>query len=189
MSAYSTYTDQELVALLTKGDEQGFEHLYNRYWDRLLHFAYQKTGDRVEAENVVQDVFVSLWNRRETLNIKADISHYLVVSVKYRVIRIFEQQRTQRLNEQQSLSTFDVLDNSTQEYLEFDELKQRLEKLICELPEKPALIFRLSREEGLSHKEIADQLNISERAVNDSLVKTKKSLSVNLRSFLHSYLL
>lgn len=189
MSVYSTLSDQELTALIKKGDEQAFEYLYNRYWDKMIHFAYQKTADRVEAENVVQDVFVSLWNRRAELNITSNIANYLVVSVKYRVIRIFEQQRVQRLHEQESLGSFDILDNSTQQYLDFDELQQRLEKLIDELPEKPALIFRLSREEGLSHKEIAEQLDISERAVNESLVKTKKSLSANLRSFLHVHLL
>ncbi|RDC56657.1 RNA polymerase sigma-70 factor [Pedobacter chinensis] len=189
MRDYSGHSDHELIDLIKVGDEYAFENLYNRYWDRLLYFANQKTGDRVDAENIVQDVFVSLWNRRSELQITSEIAHYLVVSIKYRVIRLFEKQRTQRLNEEKSLSSFDILDNSTQQYLEFDELKQRLEKLICELPEKSAIIFRLSREDGLSHKEIAGQLDISERAVNDSLVKTKKSLSVSLRSFLNSYLL
>lgn len=189
MADYKACSDQELLALLKDGDGAAFESLYERYWERLLYFANQKTADRMEAENLVQDVFVSLWNRRTQLQITSDFSHYLIVSVKYRVIRLLEQQRTQRLHKDQTLASFDILDNSTQEYLDLEELRQRLEMLLGDLPEKPALIFRLSREEGLSHKEIASQLDISERAVNDSLVKTKKSLIVSLKSFLHSYLL
>lgn len=186
---YHQMNDQELLSLLKDGDERSFDALYHRYWDRLLHFANQKTGDLMDAENVVQEVFVSLWKRKEVLKVESDFSHYLIVSVKYRIIRLFEQQRSKRISLEEDLSAFDILDDSTQEYLDLEELKAQLAEHIGKLPERAALIFRLSKEEGLTHKQIAEETGISERAVNESLVKTKKSLLMSLRSFLHSYLL
>ena len=186
---YRTYNDQELIDLHNAGDELAYKALYQRYWKKLLHFASQKTGDVMEAENIVQDVFVSLWNKRSTLNIQSSLENYLVVSVKYRVIRLFEKQRAQRLYEEQSLATFDILDDSTQQYLDFEELRQQLEESIAKLPEKSALIYRMNKFEGMSHKAIADQLGLSEKAVNSSLVRSKKSLAASLRSFLNSFLL
>ncbi len=189
MADYKSYTDQELVSLLKSGDELAFENLYLRYWDKLLYFASQKTGDIMDAENVVQDVFISLWNRRFSLNVSSEFSHYLVVSVKYRIIKLFEKQRNQRLHEERSLAAYDLLDDSTQHYLDLEELRNRLEAFICKLPEKSAVIYRMSKQEEISHKEIALKLGISEDAVNSDLSRTKKKLAINLRSFLHSFLL
>jgi RNA polymerase sigma-70 factor (family 1) len=186
---YSTLTDQELIERIGAGDERAFEDLYDRFWEKLLYFARQKTGDLMDAENVVQDVFISLWNRRSAIRITSDVASYLMVSVKYRIIRLFEKQKRQKLHEQKSLSSFDLLDNSTQQYLDLEELRVELEVQICKLPEKSAIIFRMNKEQGMSHKQISDELGISEQAVNAHLVRAKKSLLINLRSFLHSYLL
>ena len=78
-----------------------------------------------EAENIVQDVFVSLWDRRNQLVIKGSLEAYLVVSVKYRVIKWLNRQYTQSLYNDEGVA-IDVLDDSTQEYLAFDELQERL---------------------------------------------------------------
>ncbi|WP_316814257.1 RNA polymerase sigma-70 factor [Pedobacter heparinus] len=189
MAAYSTYTDQELTPLLREGDAAAFESLYQRYWKKLLHFANQKTGDFMEAENIVQDVFVSLWNRRENLSINSGLENYLIVSVKYRVIKLFDRQRSQRLYQEQNMAAVDLLDDSTQQYLDFDELRHRLEELIGKLPEKSALIYRMNKEEGKSHKKIAAEMGMSEKAVNSQLVRTKKILREGLHSLLLLYLL
>jgi len=189
MIVHSKLTDQELLGLLKGGDDVAFDNLYLRYWDKLYYFACKKTDDPMDAENVVQDVFVALWKRRANLNITSDFSHYLIVSVKYRIIRLFEKQRQQRLHEQQSLASYDILDDSTQQYLDLEELRQRLEEAVCKLPERSAMIYRLSKQDGISHKEIGQQLGISEDAVNSDLSRTKKTLMTSLRSFLHSYLL
>jgi DNA-directed RNA polymerase specialized sigma24 family protein len=65
VSALPTFDDSELLALLKEGNASAFDILYNRYWDRVLNLAYRKTGDLMEAENIIQDVFVSLWKRRK----------------------------------------------------------------------------------------------------------------------------
>lgn len=189
MADYSKHTDRELVSLIAESDEQAFEQLYDRFWERLLYFARQKTDDLMDAENVVQDVFISLWHRRAEIRLTSDVAAYLMVSVKYRIIRVFEKQRAQRQHEQNSLVNYDFLDNSTQQYLDLEELRSQLEIQICKLPEKSGIIFRMSREQGMSYKEIGEELGITEQAVNAHLVRAKKTLSLNLRSFLNSFLL
>ena len=90
------YTDSELLSLLRQGVESGFTEIYNRYWKNLLVVAVNKTGDLDEAEEIVQDIFVSLWNRRETLEITSSLNNYLAVSVKYRVIKALAKKITVR---------------------------------------------------------------------------------------------
>lgn len=188
MADYGTYTDQELLALLREENERAFAALYERYWKRLLHFAAQKTGDFAEAENIVQDIFVSLWDKRSTLHITTTLSGYLMVSVKYRVIKLLDRQRTMRIHAERN-AVHDILDDSTQQYLDFEELRHRLEELIAMLPEKSALIYRMNKEEGMSHKDIADELGMSEKAVNARLVRIKKTLRTGLNSFITGFLL
>ncbi|MNR26805.1 RNA polymerase sigma factor [compost metagenome] len=143
----------------------------------------------IEAENIVQDVFVSLWKRRACLEINSEFKNYLIVSVKYGVIKFLNRQRTKRLAEENSASSYDVLDDSTQQYLDFEELRFKLEEMISKLPQKIALIYRMNKDEGMSHREIAHTLGMSEKAVNSHLVRTKKILRAGLDTFLSTILL
>lgn len=189
MKIYPDLTDSELIALLCDGDENAFAEIYNRYWKQVLYFAAQKTGDMTVAEDIVQDVFVSLWKRRTSLDIKSEFKNYLIVSIKYRVLKFLSRERIKRLAEESNSLTYDLLDDSTQQYLDFDELRSVLEEMICKLPEKSALIYRMNKEDGLSHREIAYEMGMSEKAVNSSLVRTKKVLRAGLHSFLFGFLL
>ncbi len=184
MLLYQMLSDHELLDLIAEGKEHAFNELFNRYWDKLLQTAVHKVEDVMEAENIVQDVFVSLWKRRKDLQIKGSFSHYLLVSVKYRVIKTLNRQRTQRLYLEGEHAYTDLLDDSTQQYLDFMELRQRLEKLIGDLPEKARLIYRMNKDEGMSYREIAEELNITEKAVDAHLVRTKKILRSGLYHFL-----
>ncbi|HEY4196242.1 MAG TPA: RNA polymerase sigma-70 factor [Mucilaginibacter sp.] len=188
MAALNALSDAELLNLLREGDRMAFDQLYNRYWRKLLHFAVQKTDDFMEAENLVQDVFVALWHRRESIEVRGSLSAYLTVSVKYRIINWLDRKRSIRLYGEDNSPIFDPLDNSTQEHLELSQLKEQLEMLVNELPKQAQLIFRLSHT-GMSHREIAEELEISEKAVNAHLVRTRKNLRLRMGSFLHSWLL
>jgi len=189
MNTYSNLADATLIALMSKGDNFAFTELYNRYWEQVLFYAAQKTEDMMEAENIVQDVFVSLWRRRTQLEINSEFKHYLIVSVKYGVIKFLNRQRTKRQAEEHSTSNYDVLDDSTQQYLDFEELRDQLEEMIARLPEKIALIYRMNKEEGMSHRDIAQTMGMSEKAINSHLVRTKKILRAGLDTFLSTILL
>lgn len=163
-----------------------FDILYNRYWDKVLSLAYCKTGDLMEAENIIQDVFVSLWKRRDCLNINGEFANYLFVSVKYRVLKVLALQQAERSVNIELAG--ELLDDSTQEYLAFEDIRERLESLIGNLPEKSRIIYLLKSEDK-SYKEIADELNITEKAVDAHLLRARRKLRIELRSYLRSFLL
>lgn len=186
MNAQNTFSDLELISLIKEGNATAFDVLYNRYWDKVLNLAYRKTGDLMEAENIIQDVFVSLWKRRDCLNIKGDFSNYLFVSVKYRVLKVLAKQVAERAVSIDMAS--DLLDDSTQEYLAFEDIRERLEVLVGNLPEKSRLVYLL-KSEGKSYKEISAELNMTEKAVDAHLLRARRKLRIELRSFLGSFLL
>jgi RNA polymerase sigma-70 factor (family 1) len=186
VNAFHTLDDLELLTLLKGGNAAAFDILYNRYWDKVLNLAFRKTGDLMEAENIIQDVFVSLWKRRESLNINGNFANYLFVSVKYRVLKVLARQATEH-----SISidlAGELLDNSTQEYLAFEDIRERLEVLIGNLPEKSRLVYLL-KSEGKSYKEISAELNMTEKAVDAHLLRARRKLRIELRSFLGAFLL
>jgi len=182
-------SDDELLALLGKGEKAAFTEIYNRYWKTMLSVAANKTGDLDEAEEIVQDIFVSLWKRRSHLKITSSLKNYLSVSVKYKVIKALARQNAHRNIGDQHTYDQSFIDDSTQEYLQFEELQQQLAELVAALPEKCRLVYRLSRDSGYSQKEIAAELGISEKTVEAHLGKAIKSIRNGLNHFLLSFLL
>lgn len=189
MADYCTYTDEKLLELLAEGSEPAFSELYNRYWKKVITVAIHKTSDVAEAESIIQDIFYSLWQRRKDLQITSNFNNYLMASVKYRVIKLLNRQRQQRLFEESLEPEFDILDDSTQQFLDFEALKQRLQQLVGELPETCQLVYRLNKEDGKSYKEISELMGITEKAVDGHLSRAKKSLRTGLGSHLNSFLL
>ncbi|MFB2117886.1 RNA polymerase sigma-70 factor [Parapedobacter sp. 2B3] len=180
-------TDNELLALLATGDESSFEALYQRYWKKMFVIASNRLDHPEDAEEIVQDIFASLWHRRATLKQHLNLPVYLAVSVKYRIIKVLGKQRLQQ-RYVDSLPADNRTDDSTQEWLAFDELQEQLAVYVAQLPEKCRLVFRLSREEGLSQKQIAAKLGIAEKTVESHLAKAFKVLRTKLASFMFTLL-
>ena len=173
----------ELLDLLKSGDQAAFTEIYNRYWKKLFAIAGNKINDLDEAEEIVQDIFVALWKRRENLEITGSLSAYLAVSVKYRVIKLLDKRYYEQQYADHSRKVFSLLDDSTQEWLQFEELKTRLSELVADLPEKCRLVYQLSRDRGYSQKQIAEELGISEKTVEAHIGKALKSLRGGLNNF------
>lgn len=179
MASYTTYNDELLVQLLQSDDEKAFREIYERYWKRLLYVAGKKLKDIALAEELVQDVFLDIWKRRSSLIITGELQAYLSVAMKYKVIKA--QARLQRAEDYKLFAAHNLSQSasSTEEYLDFEELKDRLQQLVADLPEKCRLAYKL-REEGLSQREIAQQMKISESTVESHIVKALKSLRSGL---------
>lgn len=182
-------TDSELLGLMRQGDQRGFTEIFNRYWKPMLVVAANKTGDMDDAEEIVQDIFVSLWNRRQQIELTSSLKNYLSVSVKYKVIKALAKRDNYQKYAAHSLEVNDYLDDSTQEWLEFEELRHRLNELVAELPEKCRLVYQLSRDSGYSQKQIAEELGISEKTVEAHLGKALRNLRSGLNQFLLAFLL
>ena len=183
MAHYRTYTDEELVQFLKNGDHKAFAELYERYWDKLLFLAGKKLGDLYEAEHIVQDLFLDLWHRRADLDIQQSIGGYLVVAVKYRIINVQSRRYKQSVRYNEKVSSIPQHDNSTENWLTHRELQDSLHHQLSRLPEKCALAFSL-RDDGLSYKQIAAEMQISEKTVEMHISRAFKTLRTSLGNLL-----
>jgi len=182
MTAYSSYTDADLLAFLRMGDKEAFTELYNRYWTLLFQVAANKTGSLAEAEEIVQDLFLDIWRRREQLEITSGVRTYLAVALKYRVINLLAQRNKRHRYEQYVSKKLSIADSSTEQWLGFHELDERIARLVADLPDKCRLVYQLKKEKGYSQRDIALHLRISEKAVEAHVTRALKLLRTGIRA-------
>lgn len=173
------HSDEELLLMLQSGEHHAFREIYKRYWDKLLYIAGKKLEDLSEAESIVQDVFVDLWQRRETLEIREQLAGYLVVAVRYRILNFLARQHKAEVYLRDTARSLSSADHSTEEWLGFEELRSWLEKIVAALPEKCQLAYRL-RGEGYSQREIARHMKVSEKTVETHISRALKILRSGL---------
>jgi len=187
MEKYASYDDVELVRCLKSRDgRDAFKELYNRYWKKLLVQALIKLRSEVEAEEVVQDVFVVLWERRESIEIRKTFHTYMASCVKYQILTRLASQRKYSAFEQELRMGINDGVNLTENWLDYETTRRQIEETVLGLPEKCQLVFRLSREEGYSQKEIAEELGISTKTVETHLGKALKIIRSSVQQFLLS---
>lgn len=181
---YRLFDDDILVRLLKTSDEKAFGEIYTRNWFKLYSIVYKQTASQQEAEEMVQTVFERIWKNRETVVIK-NLGAYLAISLRNILIdsirrRIVEKKFQQNHN-------IPVSANLTEEKLDHTQLLHTVENLLQRLPEKTQTVFKLSRYEDKSVKEIANQLHLTEKAVEYHITKSLKLLKYYLRSYLSSF--
>lgn len=183
MGLYSKYTDESLLQLLKSEGKDAFYEIYNRYWEKLFVVAGYRLENPQEAEEVVQDVMLNLWRRRQVIQVGYSLATYLAAAVKYEVIdRLAERKRLRQFQES-AVKTLSAIDRSTEDLLEFSALQDRLAALVKALPQQCRLVFTLSRENGMSQREIAAHLQISENTVESHIKKALKRIRVGLGYF------
>ena len=162
MVAYNLFSDPELIELLESGDKSAFTEIYNRYWKLLFKTALNILQDFATAQDITQNIFISLWERRSEANIQT-IKPYLLQATRFAVCRaIREQQNDKAFYERLAEITTDIISDNP---MLFKEQQALLNRLINGLPENCRDAFRLSREENLTYKQIAILKGISEKTV------------------------
>jgi len=188
MKDYGTFSDHDLVLLLRENDQEALREIYARYWDKLLSIAINRLSNEEEAEECIQDVFLSLWRRRGDLVLNHALSTYLWAAVKYQVINRLDKRYAKR-----NIKTVELVDEftvpSAEAYLFEKELKERIEAMVELLPEKCKMVYRMSRDEGKSNKQIASELNISEKTVEGHMNRALKDIRTNLTLFVPAFLI
>lgn len=174
--------DRELYLKLRDGDERAFQVLFRKYYQAMCHFANQYLTDREVAEEIVQEMFVKLWEKRSVLNIETSVKHYLFRSVRNHCLNQIQHEKIKKQYASKILESASQEINPDDYFLEVD-LVQRIEKSIESLPPKRREIFRLSREQGLKYKEIADALDISVKTVEAQMGLALKHLREELKDF------
>lgn len=181
MAQYKAYGDQELVQLMQGGDERVLIEIYDRYWDKLLAVAFNRLGNQEEAEECVQDVFYKLWRLRHDFSLsKLELANYLSRAIRNQSFNILERHHRERLRSAHYDPVKDINLLSPERQLMIRELQQQIDHSIKALPPQCQLVFKLSRQEGFTNKEIAEKLNLSENTVKSHLKKANKDIQGNI---------
>lgn len=180
MNNYRELSDLRLTVLLKSGDEAAFSEIYNKYWGMLYAQCLKMLKDESEAEDIVQEIFISLWTKRNELDLKVNLAGYLYITARHKVLNAIRKQK----NNDKFVDALSVFirnqDPSVLEQITEKELAGAIEKEIRNLPEKMKQIFEFSRKSYLSNKEIATQLGISDKTVKKQIGNAIKVLRLRL---------
>jgi RNA polymerase sigma-70 factor (ECF subfamily) len=163
------HTEKELLEKLRKGDSFAFEVLFYKYRNRIKGFAVKMIPSKIDSEEILQEVFVKLWLTKEAINPEKDFQSYLFSITKNLILDHLKSAVNRKLYFIGELFQTDLLEENTAEDLISHEAQEKLLELIDEIPERRREIFRLSRFEGLSYKQIAEKLHISENTVDSQI--------------------
>lgn len=164
-------SNKELIKLLKKGDMKAFDIIYRRYSRRLFGFVYRYVKQETDTEEIVQEVFVKIWKSRDKLNVYSSFESFLFTIAHNATVNLLKKRATEQkyIDHVKSLQHIQEAYEMTDE-IQYKELKQKFQGLLDELSPRQREIFQLSREEGLSNKEIAERLGISVQTVKNHLV-------------------
>ncbi len=177
MADYKNHNDQELLALLNAGDHIAFTEIFDRYWKKLLAIAFNHTKDKSDAEEIVQEVFVALWNKREQMAIKS-LDRYLATATKFTVYSSYYRKR--KRTEELITNIEFVAHFSMEDQIAARFLQEQIDGIVSRLPEKCKLVFEYSRKSGLKIPEIAAEMGISEKTAEAHLTKALKTIKGGL---------
>jgi RNA polymerase sigma-70 factor (ECF subfamily) len=161
--------------LLRDNDEEAFKEIYHRYWDKLLAIGYNHARNKELAEEIVQDVLLSLWNRRHEMEIDRPAA-WLATAVKFSVFKYLARENRRKDLLQQHTTDDTPISSFDEDIIQAKFLKEYVDGLVAGLPEQCRLVFVYSRDHQLSNKEIAETMNLSPKTVESHLTKALKTL-------------
>jgi RNA polymerase sigma-70 factor (family 1) len=183
MSQYDKYSDAELLTLLKNGNERSFTEIYRRYWKQLIDIAYRRLKDEDEAREIVQEILVSFYFRKEQLNTELLLSGYLHSALKFRILNYFRHKVTKERYAEiiSKRQNFNVAEAELQ--MERNDLAFRLRSAAEQLPPRCREVFLLSKIDHLNHKEIAERLGISVSTVEKHVAKGMELMRKHLGTY------
>ncbi|WP_242203085.1 RNA polymerase sigma-70 factor [Aestuariivivens insulae] len=187
MSNIASINNEDFINSINEGDVAAFEILFNLYQSKLLFLASNYIANREDAEEIIQNVFIKIWSKK---NIKSNLNGYIYTLTKNACLDYLRTKK-QQLNIENNLLqleasiNYNALSDDAASLVLERELNEAVLKSINLLPEKCKDVFIKSRIEGLKHKEISKKMNISPKTVENHLTKALKHLRVSLRDFFH----
>lgn len=179
MAAFSTYTDQELVALLKQGDDAAFEEVFIRYEPLLLNFVYKKINDREAAKDILQDIFVQLWNYRAGLD-PVSLGSYLFTAALNKIRDGYKHQVIHEGHIDKLQQLIEARAEGADYLIREKDIARLIDMEIAALPEKMREVFLLRKDAFMSNREIAVKLGISEQTVETHMKRALKTLKERL---------
>lgn len=187
-SRYKSYSDELILALIAENDDElAFAQLYDRYFRLLFNHAISKVGSRFAAQEIVQELFVSLWQQRQRGPVQCCRS-YLFAGVRNLIISYYRKEFTRQQHYNRWESQHEGFNEATEQQVLTTDLNERYEKGLHLLPPKCREVFLLSRQ-GVSNRQIAEQLDISEKTVEQHITKALRLLKEYLKEHFVAILL
>jgi len=171
MLTVTKYDEKALLALVAKGDRIAFKQLYSSHLNNLYRFVFLFTKSKEETEDILQEIFIKIWENREKLSEVDSLKNYLFRFAKNKLLDNIRHLQVRQRVLSEIRRTKDVSKNITKDQYTYREYYHLVQQAIEKLPPKRKLIFRLNIENGLSQDEIASQLNISKSVVQKQIYK------------------
>ncbi|PWK77061.1 RNA polymerase sigma-70 factor (ECF subfamily) [Mucilaginibacter oryzae] len=168
------------MALVQAGEEQAFAVLARRYQETLYRHIYQRLGDEEDAKDILQNIYVSLWNNRHTVQVTDSLLPYLSRSARFSVINEYLFRKKRLAFEAYAALLIEPVSLPQEDILIAEELQQEFEQQLLKMPGAVQEVFRLSRQEGLSSREIALRLDLTEQTVRNYISTALRSLRGHL---------
>lgn len=182
----NNFQDHELFQKIKKGDLGAYESLFKKYYSPVVKFAYSICRNLITAEEIAQEVFMYIWEKRSTLEIHTDIKSYLFTSGKNKCLNYIKHE----LPKQQALSDindYSYIQSNISSIDDTEVLKKKIQIAIDQLPDKCRNIFVLSRYGGLTYNEISEDLNLSVKTVENQMSIALRKLRESLHDDLKNY--
>ncbi len=174
---------QELLTRLKKGDILAYDQIYHMYCHKLFSFVYRILKDEADTEDIVQEVFIKIWENREKLD-DSKLLNSFIFTIAYNNSISLIRKKISSSKYCEYLRNISVSQDNSFSEIELNELNRQIEKLIESLPERQKRVYLSHREKGLTYPEIAKEMGISKNTVENHMVKTLKYLRQNLKNFL-----
>lgn len=180
MQLESSENQAIIVEQLKKGSKEAFRLLFDAYGSKIHAFALSFLKNEQEAEELLQDIFLKLWERRANLDTSKNIKSFLFKICVNQMYDFIRHKNIEQAYRDYSLHNYPADEENTWDQVIYNDMLNNLEKLVAAMPEQRQRIFRLSKEEGLSNDEIATKLNLSKRTVENQLYRAISFLKERL---------
>jgi RNA polymerase sigma-70 factor (ECF subfamily) len=176
--------EKEFNEALQQGNMAVFEQVFRNYYERLCNYANTIVNDMDEAEEIVQATFMGLWEKRAQVKIHTALKSYLYQSVHNSCLNHLDHMKVRKAHHEYSMHHSEVASDAGAQLAIANELETEIERAISSLPPQCQTVFRLSRFEGLSYAEIAQQLSISVKTIENHMGKALRIMREQLKDYL-----
>jgi RNA polymerase sigma-70 factor, ECF subfamily len=177
-------SEQNLYVALKEGKETAFEMIFKTYYQPLCKYAYSFLSDKAEAEEVVQSTFISFWEKRGQVQVQTSLKSYLYRMVRNACLNMIKHGKVKAQHAKIVMAAGEPVHEPVTEVVLSGELEIKIADAMKSLPDQCRLVFQLSRFEELKYQEIADQLNISVKTVENHMGKALKIMRTRLKDYL-----
>lgn len=173
--------ESQWISEIRKENRQTFKTVYDHYASKIFFIGLHFHLSQEEAKEVVQEVFLTLWEKRASLKEHLSLNAFLLTITKNKILNLLKKKAAERARSMAYMKNYDSSSSSTEDYIVFSDLEECTKQFIESLPARKKQIFLLSRKEALTNEEIASHLNISRRTVENNIYQAEKAIRHFLR--------